>query len=274
MHVDIFEVFIILFITSISLAVGSFLNVVIGRLPLSLKNQSLSKNKNSITPIALFKNLTFPRSHCHYCKETLAFYDLIPLYSYYRLSGRCRSCKASISFRYPLVEILTVCLSLLVAIFFGMSLQTFPALILTWAFIAIAFIDIEHYLIPNAIIYPLLVLGLCCNFFALFISFGNALLGVLLGFSFLWSIQHLYKFFTGKEGIGFGDLKFLAMLGAWLGWKILPFIILLASLSGSVLGIILILQKRATRNTAMPFGAFLSLSGYIVLLAFSYRTFL
>lgn len=169
------------------------------------------------------------------------------------------------SLRNPLVEIFTLFLSLLVIQHFGVQPQTIPALLFTWSLIVIAFIDIENFIIPNCISFPLILLGLACNALALFQSFENALIGAFFGYFSLWAVLYIYKFLTKKEGLGFGDLKLLAGLGAWLGWQMLPHIILFASVSGAIFGIILILLRRATRDTPLPFGPFLASGGIIAL---------
>lgn len=189
--------------------------------------------------------------------------DLIQVHN--GVSRGSRNNQTSTLFNYPLVEILTLFLSLITVLHFGMQAKTFPALIFIWSLIVIAFIDVKNFIIPNCITFPLITLGLACNVFSLFQSFENALLGSIFGYAALWSILHIYKFLTKKEGLGFGDLKLLAMLGAWLGWQMLPLIIFFASVTGALFGIILIILRRATRNTPLPFGPFLAAGGIIAL---------
>jgi leader peptidase (prepilin peptidase)/N-methyltransferase len=269
-----FQTIFMFFIGGISLAVGSFLNVVIVRLPSLLLTQNLScqtnpqnlSDKTMQYINSVLKTLSFPRSHCQSCKKQLGIYDLIPIISYIFLKAKCRYCKVLISPRYPIVEALTLFLSLLIALRFDISPQTFPALLLTWSCIALAFIDFEHLVLPNIITLPFIGLGLIINFFGILQSFHDSLLGAIFGYLFLWGIYHFYKFLTGKVGLGFGDIKFLSMLGAWLGWKMLVFILFFSSIIGATWGIILIGQGRASRNTPLPFGICLAISGIIVLL--------
>lgn len=269
-----FQTIFMFFIGGISLAVGSFLNVVIVRLPSAILTQDLSDHlpnhlSDQKTPRfknSVLKTLSFPRSHCQNCKKQLAIYDLIPIISYLFLKAKCRYCKEPISARYPIVESLSLFLSLLVALRFGFSPQTFPALLLTWACIALACIDFEHFILPNSITLPFIGLGLIINFFGILQPFHDALLGAIFGYLFLWAIYHIYKLLTGKEGLGFGDIKFLSMLGACLGWKMLVFILFFSSILGTTWGIILIGQGRASKETPLPFGVCLAISGIIVLL--------
>jgi len=240
----------------ISLAVGSFLNVVISRLPAALQQSIPSQ----------YLLLCIPRSHCPRCKSSLSIPDLIPVWSYYRLLGRCRYCKNPISFRYPVVEVITCVLSIVVATRFGFTLATLAALLFTWALIALAFIDIEYLLLPNSIILPFIGFGLLCNFFGTFQPFYSAVLGALCGYLLLWSVYWIYKVLTEKEGLGHGDFKLLAMLGAWLGLGMLPLIVLLSSFIGAVWGIGLMLTNKASRNTPLPFGAFLAFGGFVALI--------
>lgn len=240
----------------ISLAVGSFLNVVISRLPPTIQQPFSSQ----------YFLLCLPSSHCPNCKTALFFRDLIPLWSYYRLLGRCRHCHQPISFRYPVVEFITCLLSILVASRYGFTLETIAALFLTWALIALAFIDIEHFLLPNSIILPFIGMGIVINLFEIFQSIYSSVLGAILGYFLLWSIYWIYKLFTKKEGLGHGDFKLLSLLGAWLGVGALPVIIFFSSFVGALWGITLMLANRAHRHTPLPFGAFLAFGGFCTLL--------
>ena len=210
--------------------------------------------------------LCFPSSHCPQCKRALSIGDLIPLWSYYRLAGCCRYCNKPIPAKYPFIELLTCVLSLAVVFSFGFTFATLAALLLTWALIALAFIDIKHLLLPNTIIIPFIGLGLLVNFFDVFQPFYTAVLGAVTGYLSLWFIYWIYKMFTGKEGLGQGDFKFLAMLGAWLGLTYIPLIVFFSSLLGTLWGLGLMLLNKTHRNTPLPFGAFLAFGGYTVLI--------
>lgn len=239
----------LLYIGMIGLCVGSFLNVVIVRIPKGL-------------------SLWFPASHCPQCKHPLRWRDNIPVFSYISLKGHCYSCQQMIPFRYPLVEIVTCVLSLLVGWRFGVSYEMAFALLLTWSLIALTFIDIELLVLPDSITIPMIGIGLILSGVSVFqsVSLVSSILGVLGGYLSLWFIYWGFKKVTGKEGMGFGDFKLLAMLGAWLGWQLLPFVLLFSSFTAAVFGIILILLKRQDRNTAIPFGPFLAAGGFLALL--------
>lgn len=260
---------------------GSFLNVVITRLPNIIVRPSHTSyapnvpdappNSFSFKSISIMfqfilKELSFKASHCPNCQHRLFIADLIPILSYYYLSAKCRYCKISISFRYPLVELLTCMLSLLAVYRFDCHPKTLATLLLIWALITLACIDFEHLILPNSITLPFTILGLVLNCFGTFQSLHNAFLGAILGYGFLLLIYYSYKIWSTKEGLGFGDIKMLAMIGAWLGWEILPIVILFASISGSMWGFALILQNRANRNTPLPFGCFLAASTIVTLL--------
>lgn len=247
-------------ISLLGLLVGSFLNVVIARLPRMIENSPLGKVANQ--PF----NLLVPRSHCNHCLHSIAWFDNIPLLSFIWLKARCRFCHKSISLQYPFVELLTSILSLLVAIRFGFTLTTFAGLILTWALIALAFIDFHHTILPDSITLPGLWVGLWLNAYKTFVTPESAILGAISGYLILWLVYWLFKWCTKKEGMGYGDFKLLAMLGAWLGWQSLPAIILLSSFLGSVLGISLIIIQSRDKNLPIPFGPFLAIGGFIALL--------
>jgi leader peptidase (prepilin peptidase)/N-methyltransferase len=253
------------------LLMGSFLNVVILRLPILLKNRWQKESQAFLSlpltesPIAPF-NLMLPKSHCLHCKKAILIRDNIPLCSYFLLRGRCRYCQNTISWQYPLVEMLSAVLSLLVVAKFGVNLSALFALFLTFSLITLSFIDIQQGLLPDNITIPSLWLGLSINLFGIFQSESAALIGAMAGYLFLWSIYWIFKILTGKEGMGFGDFKLLAMLGAWLGWQALPIVILIASLSGTLFGLGAIIIKNKDKNSPMPFGPFLAFGGYIALL--------
>ncbi len=247
-------------ITIFGFLVGSFLNVVIVRIPRMLL-RSESENTDSLT-----FNLAWPASHCPKCQKLIPWFNNIPLLSFLWLRGRCQNCHQKISLRYPLVELLTAILSLGIAQHFGPTLTTFLSLILVWSLIALAFIDFEHTILPDNITLPLLWMGLFINTFEIFTTASSAILGAMSGYLILWIIYWVFKLITHKEGMGYGDFKLLAMLGAWLGWQSLPFIILLSSFLGSMIGLSLILLKKKDKNSLIPFGPFLAIGGFVVLL--------
>jgi len=208
-------------------------------------------------------NLVTPRSRCPHCGHGIRVRENIPVLSYLFLRGRCSACRASISVRYPAVELLCGLLSLIVAWHFGYSLQVIPALVLTWSLTALCFIDIDHHLLPDDITLPILWLGILCNIFGLFTDIFSSVLGAMAGYLSLWLIYILFKVITGKEGMGHGDFKLLALLGAWMGWELLPLIIILSSLCGAVVGTAMILFAGHDRRQAIPFGPYLAMAGWI-----------
>jgi leader peptidase (prepilin peptidase)/N-methyltransferase len=239
----------------LALSMGSFLNVVIVRLPRML-----------LEPEDYKMNLALPASHCPSCQKSIHWFDNIPIFSFLALRGQCRHCQQKISFRYPLVEILTLFCSVLVAFQFGFTIKTLAALGLSCALVALSFIDWEKMLLPDVITLPILWLGLLCNVFGIFTTPTSAILGAAAGYLILWSVYWLFKLFTGKEGMGYGDFKLLAMLGAWLGWQALPFIILISSTLAASIGFALMLFKSYSKNTPIPYGPFLAIAGFIALL--------
>ncbi len=261
----------------LGLMIGSFLNVVILRLPQMLYAEwdAASQSPNSapnatastleIPKSTAHFNLVTPGSHCPHCSHRLGIWENIPLISFIALKGRCRACHHSISWRYPIIEIVTAIFSIFTALHFGFTSQTAMALILTWTLIALTVIDIEHHLLPDDLTLPLLWLGLFLNTFQMFTDLTSSVMGAIAGYLFLWTVFWLFKLCTGKEGMGYGDFKLLAMLGAWLGWQSLPCIILLASLVGTVAGVFLIVAKGHKRSQPYPFGPFLAVAGWSVL---------
>ncbi len=257
----------------LGLLVGSFLNVVILRLPRMLERQwrihcaelQQALSGEAASPGERF-NLVTPASHCPHCGHRLRAWENIPVLSYLLLRGRCSACGAAISLRYPLVEIATALLSMVVIWHFGLTAAGAAALLLTWALIALSVIDYDHQLLPDDITLPLLWLGLILNSFGLFTDLQSAVIGAVAGYLSLWSVYQLFKWLTGKEGMGYGDFKLLAMLGAWLGWQYLLPIVLLSSIVGAVTGIALILLRGRDRNVPIPFGPYLAVAGWIVLL--------
>jgi leader peptidase (prepilin peptidase) / N-methyltransferase len=253
------------------LLVGSFLNVVIHRLPIMMQ-QSWRKECSEYLGIetdgidAAPYNLILPNSCCPACQTPIQAHQNIPIISYIFLGGKCAVCKTPISLRYPLIEALSALLSFITAWRFGFCIQTGFALILTWSLIAMSFIDIDHHLLPDSITLPLLWLGLVLSLFTLFTDSQASIIGATAGYLTLWSVFHLFKLITGKEGMGYGDFKLLALFGAWLGWQYIPLIILLSSLVGAVIGIGMILIVRHDRNKPIPFGPYLAAAGWIALL--------
>ena len=259
-----------IFITLIGLLglmVGSFLNVVIARLPVMMEHEWQSQCDESYNPNEQSSfNLVTPRSRCPHCGHMITAIENIPVISFLFLRGKCRECHAMISFRYPFTEILTSLLSAIVALQFGVDWQTAAALVFTWSLISLSGIDFDHQLLPDSITLPLCWLGILVNIPALYIDLQSSVIGAAAGYLSLWSVYHLFKLITGKEGMGYGDFKLLAALGAWMGWQMLPFIIIISSLVGAVLGISLILFRGRDRNIPMPFGPFLAIAGWICLI--------
>ena len=245
-----------------SLLIGSFLNVVIVRLPRQIHWQ-WEKNEQGAAPPP---GIAWPPSHCPSCEHALSWWENLPLLSYLLLRGRCRACRAGISLRYPLVEALTALLSLIVVLKLGPQWSTVAALVLTWALIALAFIDLEHFLLPDRITLPLLAVGLLVNTIGGFTDPLSALIGAVSGYGILWAVYHAYRALTGREGFGYGDFKLLGALGAWLGWQLLPLVILLSAGVGAAIGITLILLRRHQRSEPLPFGPFLAGAGWLALL--------
>ena len=259
----------------LGLLVGSFLNVVIHRLPKMMENEWREQCAELTSPIDQAPgpsaqkptyNLVLPRSACPSCGHQISALENIPVVSYLALGGRCRGCKSKISARYPIVEAMTGLLSGLVAWHFGFGIAGLSALILLWGMIALTFIDADTQLLPDSITLPLLWLGLIVNSDNTFTDLGSAVLGAVFGYLALWSVYWLFKLATKKEGMGYGDFKLLAAIGAWLGWQVLPLVILLSSVVGAVIGIALIVLARMGRNIPLPFGPYLAMAGFIALL--------
>ncbi|WP_312726567.1 prepilin peptidase [Stutzerimonas kunmingensis] len=254
----------------LGLLVGSFLNVLIYRLPIMMQRewraQALEYLECPPEPVRERFNLLLPSSRCPHCDHQIRSWENIPLVSWLALRGKCSSCRAPISSRYPLVELACGLLSGYVAWHFGFTWQAGAMLLLTWGLVAMSMIDIDHQLLPDSLVLPLLWLGLILNNFGLFVSLESALWGAVAGYLSLWSVYWLFKLVTGKEGMGYGDFKLLAMLGAWGGWQVLPLTILLSSVVGAVLGTILLRVQRAESSTPIPFGPYLAIAGWIALL--------
>ena len=252
----------------LGLCVGSFLNVVIHRLPKIMEQEWLAQCaelRGESVSTAASLSLAKPRSRCPACGHQITSMENIPVLSYLLLRGKCAGCGTTISPRYPIIEVLTAVLSAYAAWHFGPTLQTVGALILIWCLIALAAIDFDTQLLPDAITLPLLWLGLVFNLMDTYVDIPAAVVGAMAGYLALWTVFWLFKLATGKEGMGYGDFKLLAALGAWLGWQMLPTIILLSSVVGAVVGIALIVVARRGRNVPIPFGPYLAAAGGIAL---------
>ena len=250
--------------------VGSFLNVVIYRLPVMMQREWRHDcleflEQPGDTDTEKF-NLNLPRSRCGNCGHQITVLENIPIVSYLVLGGKCSGCKISISAQYPLVELFTALVSVVVGWHFGVSLQALAALFLTWCLIAASGIDIGHKLLPDTITLPLLWLGILLSLFDVFVDLETSIIGAMAGYMSLWSVFMLFKLITGKEGMGYGDFKLLAMLGAWLGWQPLLVVILTSSIVGATVGIAMIVLKKTSRGTQIPFGPYLAAAGWITLL--------
>jgi leader peptidase (prepilin peptidase)/N-methyltransferase len=272
----------------LGLVVGSFLNVIIYRLPIMLDREwrsqaaevlagiptttETSSRTQISTPLERF-TLSTPRSACPSCKAPIRAWQNIPVFSWLLLRGRCASCKTKISARYPVVELTTGVLSAWVAWHFGFGAPAAGALLITWALIALTGIDIDHQLLPDNITLPLMWAGLLAAVIigptagiSLPVSPQDALIGAMSGYVSLWLVFHAFRLVTGKEGMGYGDFKLFAALGAWLGWKLLPLVIVLSAASGAVLGILMIVLRGRDRSAPMPFGPYLAAAGWLAMM--------
>jgi leader peptidase (prepilin peptidase) / N-methyltransferase len=269
----------------LGLIIGSFLNVVIYRLPIILEREWRSQaadvlstgtaSAQDATPAVPRERFTLstPRSACPNCKAPITALQNIPVISWLVLRGRCASCKAKISARYPVVELATGALSAWVAWHFGFGAPAACALLVTWALIALTGIDMDHQLLPDNITLPLMWAGLLAAVAigpvagtALPVSPQDALIGAAAGYISLWLVFHAFKLVTGKEGMGYGDFKLFAALGAWLGWKVLPMVIVLSAATGAVLGILMIVLRGRDRRAPMPFGPYLAAAGWLAMM--------
>ena len=256
-------------VTLLGMLVGSFLNVVIHRMPIMLERawQAECAYARGEEPAPQNKyNLVVPRSACPQCGHKISAGENIPVFSYLVLGGKCKQCKTPISARYPLVEALTGILSGYIAFHFGYGPQLLGALFFCWILVALTFIDFDTQLLPDDLTLPLLWLGLAFNISGHFVALPHAVVGAMAGYLILWSVYWLFKLIRGKEGMGYGDFKLLAMLGAWGGWQILPLTILLSSLVGAVLGVIMLRLRNQETSTPIPFGPYLAIAGWIALL--------
>lgn len=251
------------------LMVGSFLNVVIYRLPKIMQRESdnyVASESGQPLPHTDRFNLMLPRSACPHCGHQITALENIPVLSYLLIGGKCRACKAPISIRYPLVELLTGAISAGLIWHFGSGLAGMAALVFAWLLIAMTFIDADTQLLPDDLTLPLLWSGLLINLNATFAPLPEAVIGAVAGYLALWSVYWLFKLVTGKEGMGYGDFKLLAALGAWMGWGMLPVIILLSSVVGAIVGIAMIVFAKMGKNNPIPFGPYLAAAGLIALL--------
>lgn len=253
----------------LGLMVGSFLNVVIYRLPVMMQSGWRRECRQYLqlpeeAPEEPY-NLVWPGSRCPACKAEIKAYQNIPILSYVLLRGKCGHCAAPISLRYPLIEAFTALCSLIVVWHFGYGWPLLFALLLTWSLIALSFIDIDSQLLPDSITMPLLWLGLLLSLFAIFTDPHASIFGAVAGYLSLWSVYWGFKLLTGKEGMGYGDFKLLALFGAWLGWQYLPMIILLSSLVGAVIGVAMIALGKHDAGKPIPFGPYLAAAGWLAL---------
>ena len=271
----------------LSLLVGSFLNVVIHRLPIMLERDWQAQAQEMLSGSAPVRpdqadaafapaeryNLVVPRSRCPKCGADIKAHQNIPVVSYLWLRGKCANCSAPISVRYPIVEFVTAVLSAAVALRFGWGWQTIAALLLTWSLVALTVIDFDHTLLPDVITLPLLWLGLLLSLAwhpglqsPAPVDPRSAILGAVAGYGVLWSVYWAFKLVTGKEGMGYGDFKLFGALGAWMGWQMLPLVLLLSAFTGAVVGIALIVVRGRDRNIPIPFGPYLAAAGWIALM--------
>ncbi len=256
----------------LGLIVGSFLNVVIYRLPVMIECRWMAEcaseqlDVQKTAPPSKPYNLLFPPSACPDCGHQIRAWENIPVFSYLWLHGRCSACRAPISIQYPVVELLTMTMTLIAGWWLGFDLKLLFALVLTWTLIGLAFIDKNSLLLPDDLTLPLLWAGLLVNLNGLFVPLTSAVIGAAAGYLSLWGVYHLFRLISGKEGMGYGDFKLLAALGAWFGWQMLPLILLLSSLVGAITGLALMATKRHHREHPLPFGPYLAAAGWVALL--------
>ena len=254
----------------LGLIVGSFLNVVIHRLPHMMerewRQQALELlEPDTEHPAAETYNLLLPHSHCPHCKTEIKAWQNLPIISYLILRGRCGQCRHPISARYPLVEALTAALSMVVAWQYGFNWAAGGMILLTWGLISLSMIDADTQLLPDALVLPLLWLGLIANSFGLYTDLNTALWGAIAGYLSLWSVYWVFKLITGKEGMGYGDFKLLAATGAWLGWQIIPGAILIAAITGLLYAMVASLRGKRESGKPIAFGPFLAVAGWVCL---------
>ncbi|MFZ6863375.1 prepilin peptidase [Undibacterium sp. Ji67W] len=251
------------------LLIGSFLNVVIFRLPKMMQRESdnyVAQETGQPLPHATAYNLVVPRSACPHCGHQISAMENIPVISYLAIGGKCRGCKAPISIRYPIVELVSGVLAAAMIWHFGSGIAGLSAMIFCFLLIAMTMIDADTHLLPDDLTLSLLWLGLLVNLNGTFTSLPSAVIGAIAGYLSLWSIYWVFKLITGKEGMGYGDFKLLAALGAWMGWSMLPVIILLSSAVGAVIGVAMIVLAKMGKDTPLPFGPYLAGAGLIALI--------
>jgi len=282
MYAELFELVpaaLFVVVGLLGLLVGSFLNVVAYRLPIMMERdwrrqcEELAAEKSTVPAHAADKpfDLWRPRSACPSCGAGIAAYDNIPVISFLLLRGGCRQCRAKIPMRYPLIEAAAALIAIVVASVLGPTWQTMLVLIVSWVLLALAVIDIDRYLLPDSLTLPLMWGGLLASLVnvagvPITVDVRSSLIGAAAGYLSLWSVYQLFKLVTGKEGMGYGDFKLLAALGAWLGWQQLPLVIVLSAAVGAVLGSLLLLLGGKSRQTPIPFGPYLAAAGWIALL--------
>lgn len=252
----------------VGLAIGSFLNVVIHRLPKMMEREwqaECAAARGEVLPAGPRYDLVTPRSSCPACGHRITALENVPVLSYLWLRGKCAACRAAIGVRYPVVEVLTAALTAYCAWHFGFGFAALGAMLFVWCIIALTFIDIDTQLLPDSITLPLLWAGLLFNLRGTFVDLQSAVIGAVAGYLILWAVYWVFKLATGKEGMGFGDFKLLAAIGAWFGWKMLPLVILASSLVGAAVGIVLIVLARRGREVPIPFGPYLAGAGLIAL---------
>lgn len=252
----------------VGLAIGSFLNVLIYRLPKMMQAEwvaQCAELRNEPLPDSRRYNLMVPRSACPHCHHRITAAENIPVLSWLMLRGKCSACHAKISPRYPVVELLTGFLSVAVIWKFGATWQAVGGLVFVWALIALAFIDFDTCLLPDSLTLPLLWLGLLFNLASTYTTLPEAVIGAIAGYLILWSVYWLFKLATGKEGMGYGDFKLLAAIGAWLGWQLLPVTLLLSSVVGALVGIAMIVLIKHDRRVPIPFGPYLAGGGLVAM---------
>lgn len=270
---DTYSIFFYVILALLGLCIGSFLNVVIIRLPKIMERSwyqqcvdYLKLPAEQYRPQTQRYNLAFPRSFCPNCKRNLKWWHNIPLLSYLFLGGKCAYCNHKISIQYPLIECVTSVLLVLLALKFGFTIKFLLVALLVCGLIVSFMIDLKHQLLPDDITLPLLWLGLLANVFAIFASLPSAVLGAAIGYSVLWLIAKSYKFVTKQEGMGHGDFKLTALFGAWAGWEVLPYVILMSALLGTVVGMLWLWLNKKDRKTPIPFGPFIIIAGMTMLL--------
>ncbi|MCP1504710.1 leader peptidase (prepilin peptidase)/N-methyltransferase [Pseudomonas marginalis] len=254
----------------LGLIVGSFLNVLVWRLPKMLEREWRAQAHEVLglpgDPVGPRYNLMQPNSCCPHCNQPIRPWENIPLLSYLMLRGRCTHCREAISVRYPFTELACAVISAVVAWHFGFGWQAGAVMLLSWGLLAMSLIDVDHQLLPDVLVLPLLWLGLMLNSIGLLVPLPDALWGAVIGYMSLWTVFWLFKLATGKDGMGYGDFKLLALLGAWGGWQILPMTLLISSLVGVCGGLILLRRSKTQTSAPMPFGPYLAIAGWIAVL--------